>query len=516
MGCGASSAAKTAAAGAASDGPQGGKPQKQVGQFAAGDFVGESKGKIHDFYEFEEKKLGQGTYGSVTKGVHKSTKQIRAVKCIPKSTMKGKKKGNDGEMLNRVKQEVDLMKNCDHPNIVKLFETFEDSRNIYLCMELCLGGELFDRIIASGHFTERECALLMRQILAIVHYLHEQGVMHRDIKPENFLLKEDNAPIEQSTVKMIDFGLSVRFKPGEFKSTKAGTPYYVSPQVLVGKYDQLCDVWSCGVIMYIMLCGYPPFYGDNDVDVLARVRLGTFTFVQADWKNVTSDATELITKMLKKSPSDRFTARQALDHIWISQMAPKSASISLSGNLVGPLTAFRNGNKLKKAALTVIAQQMTDDSTKQLRDLFHQLDADNDGTLTIDEITEGMAKAGLQDNKEQLTELIKQVDSDGSGRIDYTEFLAATIDKRHYAKESACYAAFKVFDQDGNGFIDKQELANVLADGDLRSMVSQEIVTAILADADANGDGQIDFEEFMAMMQKDEGGGGGLTITQRR
>mmetsp|Transcript_2167 Transcript_2167/g.5058 ORF Transcript_2167/g.5058 Transcript_2167/m.5058 type:complete len:504 (-) Transcript_2167:745-2256(-) len=482
------------------------KREKKVGQFRAEDFFLESKGKIHDSYNFEEKKLGQGTYGSVVRATHKATGQIRAVKCIPKSSKQMKN-------MERFKMEIQLMKSMDHPNVVNLFETYEDRRNIYLVMELCQGGELFDRIIECGHFTERQCAMLMRQILAILHYMHEAGIMHRDIKPENFLLKEDGEAIEKSTVKIIDFGLSTRFKPGEFKSTKAGTPYYVSPQVLAGKYDQSCDVWSCGVIMYIMLCGYPPFYGENDIDVLARVRLATFTFVQADWKNVTTDATELITKMLKKNPADRLTAKQALDHVWISQMAPKSQAISLSGNLVGPLTAFRNGNKLKKAALTVIATQIPDDSIKNLRELFFQLDVDNDGTLTVEEITTGLAKAGLQDNQEQLSDLIKQIDSDGSGKIDYSEFLAATMDKRHYMKESACYAAFKVFDRDGNGVIDKQELADVLADGDLRSVVSQDIINGILQDADANGDGEIDFEEFMAMMQKDSGdAGGGLQI----
>eukprot|EP00392_Amoebophrya_sp_AT5.2_P004185 g4193.t1 len=479
------------------------KREKKVGQFRAEDFFLESKGKIHDSYNFEEKKLGQGTYGSVVRATHKATGQIRAVKCIPKSSKQMKN-------MERFKMEIQLMKSMDHPNVVlfetyedrrniylvhhdgvskrfitlgwsmdhpnvvNLFETYEDQRNIYLVMELCQGGELFDRIIECGHFTERQCAMLMRQILAILHYMHEAGIMHRDIKPENFLLKEDGEAIEKSTVKIIDFGLSTR---------------------------------------YIMLCGYPPFYGENDIDVLARVRLATFTFVQADWKNVTTDATELITKMLKKNPADRLTAKQALDHVWISQMAPKSQAISLSGNLVGPLTAFRNGNKLKKAALTVIATQIPDDSIKNLRELFFQLDVDNDGTLTVEEITTGLAKAGLQDNQEQLSDLIKQIDSDGSGKIDYSEFLAATMDKRHYMKESACYAAFKVFDRDGNGVIDKQELADVLADGDLRSVVSQDIINGILQDADANGDGEIDFEEFMAMMQKDSGdAGGGLQI----
>ena len=143
------------------------------------------------------------------------------------------------------------MKFVDHPNIIKLFETFEDTRFIYLVMELCQGGELFDRIIAEGHFTEAQGAQIMKQILRCIFYLHSNGIMHRDLKPENFLFVEANDPIEKSTLKIIDFGLSCKFKEGDFKKTKAGTPYYVAPQVLAGKYDQGCDVWSCGVIMYL-------------------------------------------------------------------------------------------------------------------------------------------------------------------------------------------------------------------------------------------------------------------------
>lgn len=178
-------------------------------------------------------------------------------------------------------------------------------------MELCSGGELFDRIIGAGHFTEQQAAAIMQQMFRVVFYLHQQSIMHRDLKPENFLFVEPNQKIEKSTLKLIDFGLSCRFSPREFKGTKAGTPYYVSPQVLAGKYDKACDVWSCGVMMYVMLCGYPPFYGENDTDVLARVKLGTYTFVQQDWKDVSTDATELITKLLKKDATQRYFSNQS-------------------------------------------------------------------------------------------------------------------------------------------------------------------------------------------------------------
>jgi len=514
MGCGKSKAADAGGGskkGAAAKGKTGGggpggggakkeeKIEKKVvqGGFSGANFIFDNQGKVQDQYQLESKKLGQGTYGSVCRGVHRITKQIRAIKSISKSSSQVKN-------LERFKQEIAIMKFVDHPNIVKLYETYEDHRNIYLVMELCSGGELFDKIISAGHFTELQCAIIMKQMLRCIYYLHDNGIMHRDLKPENFLFVEKDEPVEKSTLKIIDFGLSCKFVPGDFKSTKAGTPYYVAPQVLAGKYDQGCDVWSCGIIMYIMLCGYPPFYGENDTDVLAKVRIGTFTFVQADWKHVSTDATELITKMLKKDPAQRFTAAQSLEHTWIRDKAPKATEFNLSNNIMSNLRGFMSGNKLKRAALHVIATHLDEGQIKNLRSLFMSLDVNGDGQLTVQEMKDGLEKAGINENVEELAAIMEQIDTDGSGQIDYTEFLAATLDRKAYLKEDVCWAAFRVFDRDGNGTISKQELADVLNNGDLQSMFGREMVEKILSDADTNGDGEIDFPEFMEMMRKDD------------
>merc|ERR1719409_1680432 len=184
--------------------------------------------------------------------------------------------------LERLKQETTLMKMMDHPNIVKLYESFEDNRCIYLVMELCTGGELFDRIIDAGHFTEAQAATVMQNMFRAIFYMHENHVCHRDLKPENFLFTTKD-PIEKTHLKVIDFGLAVKFEIGQVLTTKAGTPYYVAPQVLAGKYDHSADLWSCGVIMYVLLCGYPPFYGETDGQILEKVRLGNFSFPKDDW-----------------------------------------------------------------------------------------------------------------------------------------------------------------------------------------------------------------------------------------
>merc|ERR1719460_2395971 len=254
-----------------------------------------------------------------------------------------------------------------------------------MILELCSGGELFDRIIEAGSFTEVQAAIAMQHLFRAIFYMHENHITHRDLKPENFLFTSKE-PIEKCTLKVIDFGLACKFQQDQVLSTKAGTPYYVAPQVLAGKYDCASDLWSLGVIMYVVLCGYPPFYGETDADVLAKVRLGNFSFNAADWKNVSEDAKNLIRMLLKMNPRDRYTAEQALNHEWIKEKAPKANKVSLQTNFVDNLRGFRSQNKFKKAALHIIAGQLNEDQIKALRETFMALDGNGDGLLTAIEM----------------------------------------------------------------------------------------------------------------------------------
>mmetsp|Transcript_36346 Transcript_36346/g.79299 ORF Transcript_36346/g.79299 Transcript_36346/m.79299 type:complete len:503 (-) Transcript_36346:101-1609(-) len=470
-------------------------PTKEVKEGGIGhaQFIMDNTGKVVDFYDLEKKKLGEGSYGSVCRAQNKSTKAFRAIKTISKAQMKN---------VERFKQEIAIMKMMDHPNIIKLYETFEDHRNIYLVMEISSGGELFDRIIESGHFTEVQAAILMQQIIRAIYYMHENHVCHRDLKPENFLFMSAD-PIEKNLLKIIDFGLSCQFEPNQVLTTKAGTPYYVAPQVLAGKYDQLSDIWSCGVIMYVMLCGYPPFFGETDAEVLSKVRLGNFSFNAADWKNVSEDAKNLIRMLLKMNPRDRYTAEQALSHVWITNKAPKATNVSLQSNFVDNLRGFRSQNKLKKAALQIIAGQLNEDQIKALRETFMALDHNGDGQLTVNEMKEGIAKSGLKEIPPDLQQIMEDVDSDGSGVIDYTEFLAATLDKRLYLQEDVCWSAFRLFDRNGDGQISQEELKHVLDNEQVESIMGVQAIAQLMKEIDGNGDGLIDFQEFMTMMRNE-------------
>jgi len=467
--------------------------QGKAGALSHGAYVMTNNGvKVTDTYDVDKKKLGQGSYGSVSQCISKSSGAVRALKTIPKAAMKN---------VERFHSEINIMKIMDHPNIIKLHETFEDQRNIYLVMEICNGGELFDRIIDSGHFTEVQAATVMQNIFRAVYYMHENHICHRDLKPENFLFTT-KAPIEKTILKIIDFGLAHVFGPDIVMTTKAGTPYYVAPQVLAGKYDESVDIWSCGVIAYVLLCGYPPFHGDTDADVLAKVRLGNFSFNDSDWKDVSEDAKNLIRALLKMQPKDRFTAKEALHHTWVENKGPKAKDVPLSTGMFDNLKSFRSKNKLKKAALHVIANLMSESQIKALRDVFMSLDNNGDGLLTHKELKEGLLKAGFEEIPADLQQIMEEVDSDGSGVIDYTEFLAATLDKKLYMQEDVCWQAFRIFDRDGDGKISREEIAAILTDGDPEvKRVAVREIAELMKDLDKNGDGLIDFDEFMQMMR---------------
>jgi calcium-dependent protein kinase len=405
--------------------------------------------------------------------------------------------------MSRLQQEINIMKMMDHPNIISLYETYQDKLYIYLVMELTQGGELFDRIIDAGHFSEADAAHVMQQMLRAIHYMHQVrplGVCHRDLKPENFLFATKE-PINANLLKLIDFGLSKFIPPGQNMTTKAGTPYYVAPEVLAGKYTQQCDSWSAGVIMYTILSGTPPFTGRTDDDLLAKVRRGVYSFPEREWRHISKDAKRLIVHLLEMKPEKRCTPQKALSHDWIKHKAPSASQMNLKQGFLDKLSQFRSQGRFKKAALQVIAGLLDDGNIQRLRETFTALDENGDGKLTIDELRKGLKDAGLDSMTGQLQEIMNGIDADNSGEIDYTEFLAATIDRRSYLQEDVCWTAFNVFDIDSDGKITQEELRQVLQSDGVASVLGAQEAAGLMLQADANGDGVITFDEFMEMMR---------------
>jgi len=250
-----------------------------------------------------------GSHGSVFRAKRRQAGEVYAVKTIVKA-----KKENQERGTKAVKREIDIMRSIDHPNIVKLYVTFEDHRNVYLVMELCGGGALSSWL--SGKLVESEAAVLMEQILRAVDYLHGIRVCHRDLKPENVLFASTQ-PIMDNVLKLVDFGFACQFSPDLALCERVGSPGYAAPQVLTGRYDQMCDMWSCGVIMYLLLSGRLPFCAETSSGVQRRVYDGHFGFEISCWDDVSEDAKALICSLLMMDPDERCTAAQALGQQWL-------------------------------------------------------------------------------------------------------------------------------------------------------------------------------------------------------
>ena len=212
--------------------------------------------------------------------------------------------------------EINLLREMDHPNIVKLLEAYQDKKRYFIITEMCTGGELFDQIIKRPYYSERDAATVMKQVFQAIAYCHANKIVHRDLKPENLLLESEG---ESSQIKVIDFGTSQKFDPNQKMKKTYGTPYYIAPEVLKGSYTEKCDMWSCGVIMYILLSGRPPFDGENDTEILEQVSKSMPDYNGPLWSKVSQTGKDLVKKLLQKSSDKRISAKDAMGHPWLKQ-----------------------------------------------------------------------------------------------------------------------------------------------------------------------------------------------------
>ena len=265
---------------------------------------------------------------------------------------------------------------------------------------LCTGGELFDRIIKEEYFSEEMASRIFRMILNALNYCHQHNIVHRDLKPENFLFV-DSSPT--SDLKIIDFGLSKILDGGRLQrmNTRAGTPYYISPEVLSGNYDVSCDMWSAGCMLYILLCGYPPFFGDDNNEILQMVSRGEFDFDGEEWDDIDAQAKDLIRKLITR-PERRLTANEALQHRWMRAHAESNSPLNrkkLRKLNLGNIKNFHKSEKIKQVALMAIAVQSDPNDIKELKEMFQALDKDGNGSITFEELQHGL---GDRENGEQL------------------------------------------------------------------------------------------------------------------
>ena len=447
-------------------------------------FVCENVSKFQEVYRIGSV-LGTGTYGEVRLCYNRDTAETRAVKIFKKQLYQSELKRSN------LLSEISILKSLYHPNIIRIYEFFEDSRRLYIVMEYCSGGELFGEIIKRKNFNEIHAAQIMHQIFSALAYMHSKNVIHRDLKPENILLEEQHDVLN---IKIIDFGTAT-LTNGQKVKGMIGTPYYIAPEVISGEYDCRADIWSAGVILYILLSGLPPFPGNSDSEITARISAGNLTFPSEIWTKVSNEAIDFIQKLICNY-DQRLTAQEALVHKWVDlkTFQPLCNGDILIG-VLSKLQSFHSNNKLRDAVHTFITTQCISlKETRILREVFKTIDKNGDGKLSTEELIEQYSSTmGVEEATKEVERIMKEVDTDNNGFIDYSEFLKANLDARKVLSSENLKQAFRMFDRDNSGTISANELKMVLQ-GDMESdeNVWQEIIQLV----DQNGDGEIDLQEF--------------------
>eukprot|EP00927_Polykrikos_kofoidii_P050726 TRINITY_DN44613_c0_g1_i1.p1 TRINITY_DN44613_c0_g1~~TRINITY_DN44613_c0_g1_i1.p1 ORF type:complete len:591 (-),score=87.94 TRINITY_DN44613_c0_g1_i1:13-1761(-) len=463
------------------------------------------------------KQIGEGGFGTVVVARDRAVdNRTVAIKCVAKKSQ---------SHLAASRQEAELMRDLDHPNICKLFEIFETSDYIFFVMEFCEGGELLSRILAQKYISEKLSAEIVDQVVHALRYSHGRKVAHRDLKPENvcFCAKDP----ADGRVKVIDWGLGTRFALQPMNGN-VGTMLYSAPEVLSethrlkignsgGTYSCACDLWSIGVLAYVMLCGRPPFWGPAQT-MLKKICSADYPMDVAPWVGgrVSDSAKDFVRGLLQPDPAKRTTIEALCDNPWLREAASavhaSEARAKAAANVMTNLRQFTNMSLFRRICVVAIAHQLGHQQLGELERVFRELDTSGDGILSVEEVRAGFQRI-LRDrigDSEQIEELFRELDADGSGQIDYTEFCAAGLDRRASLQEEALWAGFRCLDRRAlSGKLTCDDLISVLKDVDTDNTFDeqgrQDIASELLRRWDRNSDGSIDFDEFREMMMTDMG-----------
>ncbi|CAB9500986.1 MAP kinase-activated protein kinase 2 (Fragment) [Seminavis robusta] len=487
--------------------------------------------------------LGEGGYGEVYRCCHMESGLERAVKVVFKDpTLPLEERDNQAK-------EFHILKECDHPNLLHMYELFEDELSFYIVTDIITGGELYDELELCGNFTEEDTQILMNVLLSCINYCHQQGLVHKDLKPENILLE---ATKDFHSLKIIDFGLAQQLAPpvspphylqpkftdivDDHNSTFEGSKYYLAPECIQGMPTTTkSDIWAIGVIAFVMLGGYAPFDGDTDEQVHRAIVQGYFDFSEETWDDVSEDAKDFVRMLLTYDADARPTAETMLQHPWLAPVRNDTRNeqqrrASTRASLTDLQSFHSADSKLKQATCAIIASQFLSNHEKEeIDEIFRSLDTSGKGTLTLEDLRrayqdffpnddedgeEGECDADTTSSSsssskpqiksctisdEQIQELIRQVNFSGSGSISYSEFTVATMMEKNLIDDDKLRAAFAYFDKEGTGVITAQNLKDALHIDDSHGSAADAYVTKKII-GQVSQSGVIEFEDFKNMM----------------
>ena len=470
------------------------------------------------------RRLGAGTFGVVYEATRKDSGEIFAVKRM------AKRFASPGVLeryfVRRIRNEVDI---CNHLgrslNVAYLYAAYEDAQNVDLVMELCTGGELWDAIkVRGGAYSERDAARLVREMLRTVAQCHAAGVLIRDVKPENFLFA---SPDPDAPLKAIDFGISVFCNADQDVDMRAGTPIYIAPDVLRCKYSHPADMWSVGIVAYMLLTGRLPFTGEegdevaelymskhvyNNKDVFRAVLYADLDFDSSPWDVISTEAKELVSSLLQREPEKRPTAEEALKSPWLAEgsggtASTRSSAVPLGDSIVQRLQRYGTYGRLKQAALRKVAHAALAHYAEPglpaaLTAAFATMDRQGSGRIALSDLHSELRSGHFNLTDAEADQLVAQVDIDEDGAVDWEEWVAAMMEWRAVRDstewDTLVSEAFQTMDKDSDAALGIDDLTALLC-GD-EECVDPDTVEAALREADVDHDGSVSLDELRVLL----------------
>ena len=459
-------------------------------------FIDETNDNPSKKYEILAK-LGSGSFGSVYLAKNKFTNEKVAMKQIKKSSANLL---SDGEITD----EIEILKNLDHPDIVRIIESFNTKNSYILITEYCEGGELFDQV--KNQLSETQIAVIFKQILSGLAYLHSNNIVHRDLKLENILIheieKSKTTGEELFNIKIIDFGTARIFDKKRNPQSIVGSSYYIAPEVLRQKYNKECDLWSVGVILYMFIVGHAPFDGCDDDEITTNIQRGVYRKNDKRWIRASKEVKDLIQKLLTYRPSQRLSAIQALNHPWFKitdsnilyDNVPKGDVINCIKNLL----TYNINNKLEELFLAYIIHNIPrNKDSKSAIKLFKLVNENKDGKLQKNELKKTLLNFVTESFliQNDFDEKFEMMDGNNKGYINYEEFLRACLNRKKILTDNILHYAFNYFDNEKSGFIKKNKMKRIF-----ENRIDNYVFQTIFDEIDLDKDGKINFDDFKNLL----------------
>ena len=446
------------------------------------------------------KQLGDGSYGTVFLAHNLITGLKVALKKIVKHEAK---QIEDIDKTN----EFEIVKKIDHPFIVKIVDLYSTPKAFYIINEYCSHGELYSQI--KMRLSEEQLCFIFYQIFSALNYLHSNNIIHRDLKLENILIskieKNPNTKMQYFWIKLIDFGAAKFTSKNTMERTVVGSSYYIAPEVLKRKYNEKCDTWSAGIMLYMFIVGHAPFDGVEDEEILMRIRTGRFNTKNHKLTHSSKEVQDLIKHLLEVRVDRRLSAKEALEHPWFTKFNAKEIFYSLEQSkikeYIDRLISFKIASKFQQMILAFIVHNMNyNEECNEVKKLFCIFDTDNDGRLTKDKLYEGICKYEKEDTvKCIINDLFTVLNGANNNFIHFEEFLSACLNKENLLTEEYLSYAFKFIDKDNSGIITAEKL-KVSFGNENTSDVPLDVFKAIIKEVTSSNEEQMDYDEFKQMM----------------